>query len=175
MQPTITQYTPTHWKPLWQLRFTHLAEQGIIGPDDIIPTVPGLPEHDRYERDLNRIDEVYLSGGGGFWLAWQREEPVGYVGGQDLGSVIELRRMYVKATHRRQGIGGLLVQALIDHCRANGMPVIELWTEEHGLGQLLYTRLGFQQVPTPGPGFEEVDQATHRAPNPEEIRMRLVL
>ncbi|MEZ4618432.1 MAG: hypothetical protein R2867_23360 [Caldilineaceae bacterium] len=97
MQPTITQYTPTQWKPLWQLRFAHLAEQGIIVPEDAIPTVPGLPAHDTYERDLNRIDEVYLSGAGGFWLAWQRDAPVGYVGGQDLGGVMELRRMYVKA------------------------------------------------------------------------------
>ncbi|MEZ4866597.1 MAG: GNAT family N-acetyltransferase [Caldilineaceae bacterium] len=171
----IQPYTSAHWLAMWRLHLAQLAEHGIHLTDDAIPTVPGLPEHDRYEWDLNHIDEVYCRGGGGFWLAWQHEEPVGCVGGQDLGGVIELRRMYVRATHRRQGIGALLVQALIVHCRTQGINTVELWTDEGGMGQPFYEQLGFQQVQRPGPGFEGVNQATRRYPKPGEIRMQLKL
>ncbi|MEM7129462.1 MAG: GNAT family N-acetyltransferase [Chloroflexota bacterium] len=171
----IKLYAPKQWIVLWQLRFAQLAENGVHLSENAIPTVPGLPENDEYEWDMNHIDEVYLSGGGGFWLAWQDEEPVGYVGAQDLGEVVELRRMYVKAAHRRQGIGTLLVQALIKHCREQGMKAVELWTPEDGEGRLLYNRLGFQTVDSPLLGFEAVEQATRRGPNHQEIRMRLAL
>lgn len=172
---SIQQYTPTHWIPMWQLRFAQLAEHGIYLPDDAIPTISGRPENDTYEWDLNHIDEVYCSGGGGYWLAWLGEEPVGSVGAQDLGGVVELRRMYVKAAYRRQGIGRLLVEVLVAHCQASGMRTVELWTDAGGLGQPFYEQLRFCQVPTPGSGFEAVNQATRRTPKIGDIRMQLIL
>ncbi|MEZ4714244.1 MAG: GNAT family N-acetyltransferase [Caldilineaceae bacterium] len=171
----IQKYMPHHWLALWQLRFAQLAEHGIFLSKDQIPAIPGLPENDEHEWDLNHIDAVYGSGGGGFWLAWLGDEPVGSVGAQDIGGVVELRRMYVKAAFRQQGIGRLLVQALVGHCRASGIHTAELWTDAGGMGQLFYKRLGFQPRQTPGPDFEAVAQATRRSPNSGEIRMRLVL
>ena len=171
----IQEYTPAHWSSLWRLRFAQLAEHGILLTKDDIPAVPGLPENDTYEWDLNHIDEVYCCGGGGFWLAWQGDEPVGSIGAQDLGGVVELRRMYVKATHRRQGIGLQLMQALIDRCRTHGIRAVELWTDEGGMGELFYQQFGFQRIQVPELGFKAVEQATHRSANPDEIRMRFVL
>ena len=172
---SIKYYTPSHWVPLWQLRFAHLAEHGIILDPADIPLRPAASDSDAPEWDFDQIDQVYLSGGGGFWLAWHDDEAVGSVGAQGLGGVVELRRMYVRATHRRVGIGRLLVQALIDHCRTTGIEAVELWTAEDGPGRRLYERLGFQVVSKPGSGYEKLEQATRRSPNVDEIRMRLEL
>lgn len=172
---SVQTYTADDWRPLWRLHFAHLAERGIPLTDNDIPPVPGMPENDTYEWDLNHIDEVYLSGGGSFWIAWEGDEPVGFVGAQDLGGVAELRRMYVRAAHRRRGIGPLLVQALIAHCRSSGIRAVELWTSEADVGRKLYAHFGFQPVEQPELGFELVETATHHAPNADEIRMRLVL
>ena len=163
------------WIPLWQLRFAQLAEHGILLDPKEIPAGPAHTGQDGYEWDLHHIAEVYLSGAGGFWLAWRDDVPVGYVGAQDLGGVVELRRMYVKADYRRRGIGTRLVQALIRHCRSEGVRAIELWTAENGPGHLLYGKLGFRVADMPGPGFENVDAATGRSQRADEIRMRLAL
>jgi GNAT superfamily N-acetyltransferase len=161
------------WRALWQLRYAQLAEQGIhLDPDDI-PARNQSVSGDDYEPDLRRIEQVYLSGAGGFWLAWQGETPVGMVGAQDLGGVVELRRMQVHAHYRRQGIGCQLVQTLIEHCKNGKVTAIELWTDRDGPGRFLYCRFGFRRVDGPGHEFHDVDRATGRSPNTDEIRMRL--
>ncbi len=112
-----------HWTSLWQIRNAHLAELGIVlSPEDeeIPPVAMGVGRED-HEWDFHHIDAVYLSGAGGFWLAWWDDVPVGYVGAQDLGGVAELRHMYVRAAYRRRGIGTRLAQALLAHCAAHGI------------------------------------------------------
>ena len=42
------------------------------------------------------------------------DTPVGMVGAQDLGGVIELKQMYVLPGYRRQSVGTLLVRTLIN-------------------------------------------------------------
>jgi GNAT superfamily N-acetyltransferase len=150
------------WTALWQLRSAQLAEQGVE-----MGELPVRPDYDSpYERDYHRIGQVYLTGAGGFWLAWSGDLPVGHVGAQDVGGGVELRRMYVRADYRRRGVGSRLVMTLIEQCARNGVPAIELWTAPHGPGRFLYERLGFQVVGGPGPEFERVPLA------PGEIRMR---
>lgn len=172
---TVRLYSASDWISMWQLRFAQLTEHGIHLDPEAIPTEPVGDGAHVDEWDMDQIDQFYVSGGGGFWLARQEGEPVGYVGAQDLGGVAELRRMYVKAAHRRQGIGTLLVQVLIERCRASGMRAVELWTPEKGNGHLFYTALGFEKVEKPLLSVEAVVQATRRVPNPQEIRMRLRL
>jgi GNAT superfamily N-acetyltransferase len=162
-----------HWIPLNQLLSSHLAEDGIVieyiaeEPED---TPPGSADW-----DLDHIYQVYLSGSGGFWLAWYGNIPIGHIGAEDLGGVIELRRMYVKAEYRRRGAGTKLVQALIKHCADKGVRAIELGTAENGPGRFLYEKLGFCRIDRPGPEFENVVDSTEYSPGTGEIRMRLNL
>ena len=161
---------PFEWKD-WvcvvQLRVAQLAEHGIILEPDDIPEAPEETGPDSPEWDLDHIDQVYLSGAGGFWLAWCGNKPVGQIGAQDLGGVIELRRMYVRAEYRRRGIGSRLVNALVKHCTAAGVQAIELWTHHDGPGRFLYEKYGFYKVAIKGLGFEEADDRS------DQIRMRL--
>ncbi len=166
-----------HWIPLCRLGISQLAEHGIVIDPEDIPEEPEDTDRDCPEWDLDHIDQVYLSGSGGFWLAWCGNIPIGQVGAIDLGGVVELRRMYVKAEYRRKGAGTQLVQTLIKHCAAKGVRAIELWTDENGPGRFLYEKLGFCRTDKPGTGFENLEFATGRSSTarPGEIRMRLDL
>jgi GNAT superfamily N-acetyltransferase len=176
---SVKHFEWAHWGALWQLVLAHLAENGIVLDPEEIPAIPPqAPEHvDRsgYEWDLEYIEPVYLRGAGGFWLAWAGEMPVGHVGAQDLGKAIELRRMYVRAAYRRQGIGTCLVRTLIAHCAAQGVQAIELWTAREGLGRRLYAKMGFRRTDRPGPAYGRLEAETRYQPGEDEIRMRLGL
>jgi GNAT superfamily N-acetyltransferase len=162
------------WYAMWKLRAYQLAEDGII-IDDAAPDPPdfNLPydeSNPNYpEMDMERIDEAYLKGRGNFWIAWCGDQALGYVGAQDCGDYIELRRMYVRSEYRRQGIGTLLVQALIEHCNRQKVSAIKLWTAEDGLGHFLYAKCGFRQVALEG------NELNHKRAIQGEFRMCLEL
>ena len=105
MGMTITPFTWADWRALWQVRRLQLAEDGILVDLADIGDRPSPEDDDTYEWDFYHLEQVYLSGAGGFWLARRSGDPVGYVGAQDMGGVVELRHMYVAAEYRRQGIG----------------------------------------------------------------------
>ena len=161
IEPFCWQY----WNALWKLRAFQLSEIGIR-----LHILPGRPDLDSpYEQDYHRIDQVYQSGAGNFWLAWAGQTPVGHIGAQAFGDAVELRRMYVRPDYRRLRVGTRLVQTLIDHCVTRRVGAIELWAAEHGAGRCLYEKLGFQVVREPGREFKMV------TPPEDEIRMRLEL
>ena len=164
-----------HWIPLMQLLSSHLAEDGVILDPEEIPEKPEDTPPGSADWDFDHINRVYLIGSGGFWLAWHGNIPIGHVGAQDLGGVIRLRRMYVKAEYRRRGAGTKLVQALIKHCAAKGVKAIELGTGESGPGRFLYEKLGFRRIDRPGTEFENAVDVTGWSPGTDEIRMRLSL
>jgi GNAT superfamily N-acetyltransferase len=162
------------WYDMWKLNAYQLAEYGIIidvtiqGPPDF--NLPYDENDERYpEMDMERIDEAYLKARGNFWIAWMDDQPVGRVGAQDMGNYVELRRMYVRNEYRRRGIGTLLVQALIDHCKKQKVRTIKLWTADDGLGRFLYAKCGFRQVELVG------DELSHKRAIEGEIRMCLEL
>jgi GNAT superfamily N-acetyltransferase len=161
------------WEAMWKLNGYRLAEHGVIVDLPIPPpdfnlvydeTNPNYPE-----MDMERIDEAYLKARGNFWIAWMEDQPVGFVGAQDKGDFIELRNMYVRKEYRRHGIGSLLVQTLIEHCRKQKSGIVKLWTSNTGPGRFLYAKLGFRPVKLQGDEFN----------NPyaigDEIRMRIEL
>jgi GNAT superfamily N-acetyltransferase len=164
-----------HWIPLMQLLSSHLAEDGVMLDPEEIPEKPEDTPPGSADWDLDHIDQVYLTGAGGFWLAWYGNIPIGHVGAQDLGGVIELRRMYVKAEYRRRGAGTKLVQSLIKHCSAKGVRAIELGTAENGPGRFLYEKLGFHRIDRPGPEFGDAVDVIRWSSRTDEIRMRLDL
>ena len=171
----ILPFAWNHWRALWELRHHQLAEVGIIIPPEEIPEQPQDVGRDDYEWDYHHIAEVYLRGAGGFWLAWWENIPVGHIAGQDFGGAIELRRMYVRAEYRRRGIGGYLVQALIDHCQFHSIKAVELWTGKDDVGRRLYERMSFKITGRPGKEYPDLLLQTNYIPGKDEIRMRLDL
>ena len=177
-QLAIAPFTWDDWDALWQIRRAHLAEYGIDPSQVYTPPRPSAEatvgaKDAHYEWDLAHPARVYLRGAGGFWIARVAGQPVGYVGAQALGQAVELRRMYVAAALRRRGIGAALVRALVHHCRAQGVGVVELWTENGGVGQQLYAQVGFRVVGGEGPEFAGAQAEDRYLPDPGEIRMRL--
>lgn len=172
MTAIIRPFTWDDWRALWRLRLYQLAEAGIVVPDSAIPAAPEDVAPDDHEWDYHHIAEVYLSGKGGFWLAWADAVPIGHIAAQDLGAGIELRHMYVRLEYRRQGAGSQLVQALLEHCAVHGVRAIELWTATDGLGRKLYERQGFIAVGAPGPEFAAALECTRYTPGDDEVRMR---
>lgn len=172
---SVRSFSWPDWQAIWQIRFAQLAEHGIHLESGEIPPFPQESVPGSYEWDIHHIESIYLSGDGGFWLAWQGNIPVGMVGAQDLGGVVELRRMIVRMEYRRRGIGRHLVKALIQHCQVKNVAAVELWTEAKGAGQSLYQTLGFHKVDQPGSEYQKLNRETGRFPNRDEIRMRLGL
>ena len=172
---TVTPFTRREWIALWTVRLMQLAEHGIQIDPATLPDHPQLGTDHPHEWDFHHLDQVYLRGAGHFWIARCAAQPIGYIGGQDLGGAIELRRMSVNAFYRRRGIGSTLVQALIDRSRAYAIPAIELWTAAEGSGRQLYQTFGFQVTAGPGTEFADVIGRTRYTPSDDEIRMRLEL
>ena len=175
MPYTVAPFAWNHWRALWQLRLHQLAEDGIILTAEAIPAAPEDSGRDAPEWDYDHIAEVYLCGAGGFWLAFEQNEPLGHVAGQDLGGVVELRHMYVRREFRRRGIGAALVQALLDHVRGKGICAVELWTAGEGVGRKLYERVGFRAVGAPGSQFTDLAWRTNYVPGEDEVRMHMDL
>jgi len=169
----IKPFTWDDWPALWAIRGAQLAEHGILLDPTEIPEHPQPGIENEHEWDFDRMDEVYLRGAGNFWLGWVTERPVGYVGGQDVGAAIELRRMYVQASYRQIGVGTKLVEALIAHSHTRGVHAIELWTAVNGPGRRLYHALGFRETEGPGVEFKDITTRTRYTPGADEIRMRL--
>jgi GNAT superfamily N-acetyltransferase len=172
---TVAPFAWEDWHALWIIRLAQLAEDGIILDPATIPAQPNLDDDTVYEWDFHHIAEVYLSAAGHFWFACYAGQPVGYVGGQDLGGAIELRRMYVNQMYRRLGIGTRLVHALVSHSRQHTIRAIELWTAQDGPGRQLYHICGFRTIAEPGVLFQDVHSKTRYLPSAGEIRMRLDL
>ena len=64
-----------HWIPLNQLVSSNLAEHGVV--IEYIPEEPEDTPPGSADWDLDHIYQVYLSGSGGFWLAWYGNIPIG--------------------------------------------------------------------------------------------------
>lgn len=173
----VNAFTLSDWPALWLIHLAHLAEDGVHVDPSTIPDRPRPDLEQRYEWDFHHIDEVYLGGAGNFWLAFYAGQPAGFMGGQDLGGVIEVRRVYVVASLRRRGIGRALMNALVAYSRKHAVRAIEMWTGVNGLGRKLYECCGFKVTSAPGQGYEKESLlACHiHARGEDEIRMRLEL
>jgi ribosomal-protein-alanine N-acetyltransferase len=72
---------------------------------------------------LTRI--MALSGGFG-WLAWEEDEPAGFILVRDLGNECEILSFGVTPRWRRRGIGQSLLQTAIEETARRGLPSIVL-------------------------------------------------
>jgi ribosomal-protein-alanine N-acetyltransferase len=100
---------------------------------------------DPWEADaLSRI--MALSGGFG-WLAWEEDEPAGFILVRDLGNECEILSFGVTPRWRRRGIGQALLQTAIDETARRGLPSIVLEVAvDNDPAIELYNTVGFSGV-----------------------------
>ncbi|RLN71828.1 hypothetical protein BBJ28_00016118 [Nothophytophthora sp. Chile5] len=103
--------------------------------------------------DLSDIEGNYMAPGGNFWVAVLRNDPSKLVGMVGLeakpDNVGELRRMSVKESHRRYGIGRLLIAELEKWAASHGYRKIWLGTGGVMLqAQKFYLSTGYTQTET---------------------------
>jgi ribosomal-protein-alanine N-acetyltransferase len=87
-----------------------------------------------------------LSGGFG-WLAWEDEEPAGFILVRDLGNECEVLSLGVAPHWRRRGIARELLAATIAEARRRGLPslVLEVAVDNDPASDL-YSTIGFVAV-----------------------------
>ena len=94
--------------------------------------------------DLATIPEVYQRGRGGFWVGLSGEEVVGTLGLIDFGSGGALRKMFLRKDQRGSGLAQALLDTLLAHAEAEGLPCICLGTLPHmHAAHRFYERNGF--------------------------------
>ena len=83
-----------------------------------------------------------------YWLvAEQQGRVVGYVGSQSVLDAADMMNLAVAPDCRKKGIGRALVNALVDHLRANGVIALLLEVRVTNAQAIsLYTKMGFVQV-----------------------------
>lgn len=81
--------------------------------------------------DIGQIEEYYTKKQGGFWIALKDKNLVGMYGLEAVSNTnMELRRMYVAPSYRRQGIAQKLLSHAEAQCSKLGKTVLELSTSE---------------------------------------------
>jgi N-acetylglutamate synthase-like GNAT family acetyltransferase len=100
--------------------------------------------------DLLDVQNFYLSGAGGFWLALEQNVLVGTIALRDIGNRQgALRKMFVREAFRgrEHSVAKTLLSALIKSAQASGLEEIYLGTTERFLAaHRFYEKHGFMQV-----------------------------
>jgi GNAT superfamily N-acetyltransferase len=98
--------------------------------------------------EIDRIAAYYGERDGGFWVAVKGDKVVGTFGLERASdNALELRRMYVHPSARRQGVARLLLQFAEDECRSRNVSRLELSTAEIQQAALaLYRNAGYRLV-----------------------------
>ncbi len=117
-----------------------------------------------FAEELAGLPGEYAPPGGALLLALVDDATAGCVGLRPLqGDAAEMKRLYVRPTHRGLGLGEVLAQAILAEARTLGYRRVLLDTlPEMGPAQALYRRLGFRPIPPyydspiPGTSFLEV-------------------
>jgi ribosomal protein S18 acetylase RimI-like enzyme len=125
-----------------------------------------------FARELATLPGDYAPPRGRLLIARDGVEPVGCVALRPLGEGDgEMKRMYVRASHRGTGLGRALAERVIAEARACGYRHVRLDTLPHLAAAIaLYRSLGFVDAaryndnPVEGVSFLALDLATSRAP-----------
>jgi GNAT superfamily N-acetyltransferase len=104
----------------------------------------GFDYDSELDRDLDDPGATYIA----FWIAVVDGDVVGSVALRNLGGdAFELKRMYLRSTHRGRGVGKRLLMTALDWARANDARMIRLdTTERMAIARYLYESAGFVQV-----------------------------
>jgi len=98
--------------------------------------------------EIDRLPAYYRERDGGFWVAVKGDKLVGTFGLERASDdAMELRRMYVDPSARRQGIARRMLQFAEDQCRRRNVLRLELSTAEIQQAALaLYRNSGYRLV-----------------------------
>ncbi len=102
--------------------------------------------HQRVDDELQTLPGKYGPPGGAIVLAWDAGACVGCAGVRPLdgAGTCELKRMYVRPSHRRAGLGRRLSEAVMARAREMGYRTVKLDSDPALLPALaLYRSLGF--------------------------------
>lgn len=119
----------------------------------------------RFDDELAELPGAYVPPGGALLVGRAETGLVGCVGVRALDErTCEMKRLYVRSSHRGTGLGRCLAEASIAEARRLGYGAMRLDTlPEMGAAQALYDRLGFREIPrytvnpVPGTRFLELD------------------
>ena len=107
----------------------------------------GVPITARDQPDLARIPEVYQTGRGGFWVGLAGGQVVGTLGLIDFGGGGALRKMFLRSDQRGSGLAQALLDTVLAHARAQGLPGLWLGTLPHMVAaHRFYDRNGFHRI-----------------------------
>lgn len=137
--PELRPATNRDAEPIKKLVFAVLDEYGL-DPD------PG-----QTDADLDDIEKAYFARGGAFYvLETQAGEIIGAYGLYPMeAGVCELRKMYLRADHRGQGLGKRLMDDVLENVRQLGFRQIVLETASVLKEAIvLYKKYGFAPCPT---------------------------
>lgn len=106
--------------------------------------------------DLAAIPEIYQQGRGGFWVGLEGETVIGTIGLIDFGSGGAIRKMFLRKDQRGSGLAQGLLNRLVSHAKAGGLPLLALGTLPHmTAAHRFYERNGFTRLEPEAlpPGF----------------------
>ena len=130
-----------------QVRQLHVLVNQLLSPPDLREAFEGYIERS-LAGEIDRIEAYYHEHEGGFWVATQNAKLVGMFGLERASpDSMELRRMYVDPSARRQGIAKEMLRFAEDECRRRKMSRLELSTAELQSAALaLYRSAGYRVV-----------------------------
>jgi len=130
-----------------QVRALFIAVNRLLSPPDLHNAFEAYIERALVE-EIDRIPAYYGERDGGFWVAVRADKVVGTFGLEWASDeAMELRRMYVDPSARRQGIARQMLQFAEDECRRRSVYRLELSTAEIQRAALsLYRNAGYKLV-----------------------------
>ncbi len=116
----------------------------VLEAKDALGRIPRLNE------DLLDIQKNYLDNGDMFWLAIdEHDRVIGCIGYNSIPGTTEvkLRRLYVKAARKRQGIGTRLLHTAEQHLREQGKNAahVHLGGKEYFESRSFYPKHGYRE------------------------------
>jgi GNAT superfamily N-acetyltransferase len=127
-----------------QARELFIAVNRLLSPPELRDAFEAYIERALAE-EIDRIPAYYSEHAGSFWVAIKDDKMVGMFGLEDtLDGAMELRRMYVDPSARRQGIARQMLQSAEDECRRRRVSRLTLSTSEIQVAALaLYKEAGY--------------------------------
>ena len=113
-----------------QVRELFVAVNRLFSPPDRRAAFEAYIERSLSE-EIDRISDYYSDRNGGFWVAVRSDKVIGFFGLERVsGDAMELRRMYVDPSARRQGIARRMLQFAENQARCRKASRLELSTSE---------------------------------------------
>ncbi len=94
--------------------------------------------------ELGTIASAFEKLGGEFWVAESESGIVGCIGYTPVADGVEIRKLYVKQTQRRAGLGDLLYQRVVAAARRRQVTFLDLWSDTRFVeAHRFYEKRGF--------------------------------